>query len=75
MKTVAGYLILYLIALAVIYFFTGELHWLLAIGMLLIDPLQSLFIWLLIDPDFGKRQRRLIERRDELSPDQNNPSI
>ncbi|WP_442088789.1 hypothetical protein [Rhizobium acaciae] len=44
-------------------FFTGELHWLFAIGMLFIGTLQSLFIWLFIDPDFEKRrQRHLVER-------------
>ncbi|MBB2696789.1 UNVERIFIED_ORG: hypothetical protein GGE63_002858 [Rhizobium esperanzae] len=38
--------------------------------------LQSLFIWLFIDPDFEKRrERRLVERFGKHSPDQNNPSI
>ncbi|TBZ10353.1 hypothetical protein [Rhizobium leguminosarum] len=76
MKTIAGYLILYLLSLAILYFFTGELHWFLPIGMLFIGTLQSLFIWLFIDPDFEKRrQRQLVERFGKPSPDQNNPSI
>ncbi|MHC2574807.1 hypothetical protein [Rhizobium leguminosarum] len=41
---------------------TGELPWFLVIGMLFSAPLEKLFIWLFIDPDFEKRPRRLAER-------------
>ncbi|MGR9296667.1 hypothetical protein ACU8L5_15375 [Rhizobium leguminosarum] len=54
---------------------TGELPWFLVIGMLFSAPLERLFIWLFIDPDFEKRQRRLAERPVQRSQDQNNPSI
>jgi hypothetical protein len=43
--------------------------------MLFSAPLEKLFIWLFIDPDFEKRQRRLAERPVQRSQDQNNPSI
>jgi hypothetical protein len=44
--------------------------------MLFIGTLQSLFIWLFIDPDFEKRrQRHLVERFGKPSSDQNKPSI
>ncbi|MBB4235612.1 hypothetical protein [Rhizobium esperanzae] len=73
---IIGNVIAVLIIVAVGFIFTGELHWFLAIGMLLIGVLQSLFIWLFIDPDFEKGfQRRLAERYGKPSPDQNNPSI
>jgi len=76
MKTIVFNLIFYLLVVGVGYIFTGELHWFFAIAMLLIGGLQSLFIWLFIDPEFGKRQqRRLIERLDKRPEDQNNPSI
>ncbi|MBX4955429.1 hypothetical protein HJB51_08140 [Rhizobium lentis] len=65
-----------LLAVAVGFIFTGELHWLFAVGMLLLGALQSLFIWLFVDPDFEKRrERRLGERFGKPFPDQNNPSI
>lgn len=75
MKIIAN-IIAALLVVAVGFIFTGELHWLFAIGMLLLGTLQSLFIWLFIDPDFEKRrQRHLVERFGKPSPDQNNPSI
>ncbi|WP_245294403.1 hypothetical protein [Rhizobium aegyptiacum] len=65
-----------LLIVAVGFIFTGELHWLFAIGALLLGALQSLFIWLFIDPDFEKRrQRHLVERFGKPSPHQNNPSM
>ncbi|MBX4859420.1 hypothetical protein G9X64_35885 [Rhizobium sophorae] len=75
MKIIAN-IIAVLLIVAVGFIFTGELHWLFAIAMLLLGTLQSLFIWLFIDPDFEKRrQHRLVERFGKPSPDQNNPSI
>ncbi|MBX5159939.1 MULTISPECIES: hypothetical protein [unclassified Rhizobium] len=75
MKIIAN-VILVLLIVAIGFIFTGELHWLFAIGMLFVGALQSLFIWLFIDPDLEKRrERRLLERFGKPSPDQNNPSI
>ncbi|WHO74734.1 hypothetical protein [Rhizobium sp. BT03] len=75
MKIIANVILVFLIV-AVGFIFTGELHWLLAIGTLFLGALQSLFIWLFIDPDFEKRrERRLLERFGKPSPDQNKPSI
>ncbi|WP_027683544.1 hypothetical protein [Rhizobium leguminosarum] len=73
---IIGNVILVLLVVAIGFIFTGELHWLFAIGMLFLGTLQSLFIWLFIDPNFEKsRQRHLVERFGKPSPDQNNPSI
>ncbi|NNU65253.1 MULTISPECIES: hypothetical protein [Rhizobium] len=73
---IIGNVILVLLVAAIGFIFTGELHWLFAIGMLFIGTLQSLFIWLFIDPDFEKRrQQHLVERFGKPSPAQNNPSI
>ncbi|WP_049736150.1 hypothetical protein [Rhizobium ecuadorense] len=75
MKIIAN-VILVLLIVAVGFIFTGELHWLPAIGTLFLGAMQSLFIWLFIDPDFEKRrERRLVERFGKPSPDQNKPSI
>jgi hypothetical protein len=73
---IIGNVILVLLIVAIGFIFTSELHWLFAIGTLFLGTLQSLFIWLFIDPDFEKRwQRHLVERFGKPSPDQNNPSI
>ncbi|MBB4291118.1 hypothetical protein GGE16_003177 [Rhizobium leguminosarum] len=75
MKIIAN-IIAVLLIVAVGFIFTGQLRWLFVIGMLFLGTLQSLFIWLFIDPDFEKRrQRHLVERFGKPSPDQNNPSI
>ncbi|OHV23611.1 hypothetical protein EOS93_01910 [Rhizobium sp. RMa-01] len=74
MKIVAN-IIAALLIVTVGFIFTGEFHWVFAIGMLLLGTLQSLFIQLFIDPDFEKcRERRLVGRFGKPFSDQNNPS-
>ncbi|EJC80549.1 hypothetical protein Rleg4DRAFT_2180 [Rhizobium leguminosarum bv. trifolii WSM2297] len=74
MKTIAGSLIAYLFFLGIGYVFTGELYWFACLGVFSFG-LERLFIWLFVDPDYGKRRDRPTGHPGKLSPDQNSPSI
>ncbi|AHG46354.1 hypothetical protein RLEG12_25310 [Rhizobium leguminosarum bv. trifolii CB782] len=74
MKTIAGYLIVYLFFLGIGYLVTGEPYWFACLAVFLFG-LERLFIWLFVDPDYGKRRDRVTRHSGKLSPDQNNPSI
>ncbi|NKL33081.1 hypothetical protein GFL49_04415 [Rhizobium leguminosarum bv. viciae] len=76
MRIIACYAIVALVSLGIGFVFTGKLHWLLAVGMLLTGTLERLVLWLLIGPEREKsHQLRLLRRPAKPSPDQNNPSI
>ena len=72
MKIIAS-MISVLLIVALGFIFTGELHWLPAIGMLFLGALQSLFIWLFIDPDFEKRRERCLLERWKAIPGSEQP--
>jgi Na+-translocating ferredoxin:NAD+ oxidoreductase RnfD subunit len=75
MKAIAACIVLGLILAAIALLFTGHILWLIPIGILLSGSLESLFIWLFIDPEFGSRQHHRPIRGVKAARDQNSPSI
>ncbi|GAA3085501.1 hypothetical protein GCM10010520_35050 [Rhizobium viscosum] len=75
MKAIAACIIFGLLLAAIGLLFTGHVLWLIPIGILLSGSLERLFIWLFIDPEFGKRQAHRLIRGVKAARDQNNPSI
>lgn len=56
MKAIAACIIFGLLLAAIALLFTGYVFWLIPLGILLSGSLERLFIWLFIDPEFGKRE-------------------
>jgi len=75
MKAIAACILFGLLLAAIALLSSGHVLWLIPMGILLSGSLERLFIWLCVDPEFGKRRRRLLIRSARAARDQNNPSI